>query len=175
MSQDRNLALCPIELPGHVERDPTVTGSAPEPPVSFGLAAAPFYEAFVLWRSGKDSNPHLCPRPVIWRSLRLSYRGIWRGERGSNPQTPLGVTRVAGGPDTITASPHICIYDYREYSYLSPSTSSFSMHSQQPYSILHIKRTQPTSLTLPWLGPNSPMHFYLRLCRQIPENNGIAD
>lgn len=75
MSQDRNLALCPIELPGHVERDPTVTGSAPEPPVSFGLAAAPFYEAFVLWRSGKDSN---LQRPFDLTRLPTGPRTNWR-------------------------------------------------------------------------------------------------
>ena len=146
---------------------PIVTGSDPESPVSFSLATTPFYEAFVFWRSGKDSNlqrlaPHRLSKPAayrlahrcIWRRIKdlnlwspcglsgfrnrrnrpalpilrmvpqrgidpptrgssirrstfLSYRGIWRRERGSNPQTPNGVTCLADRPDTITASLHL--------------------------------------------------------------------
>ena len=227
MSQDRNLALCPIELPGHVERDSYChrisSGTAGlvrfgghsflrsvcivaqrkglEPSKTFRSHPASNRAAYQLahrcmWRRIEDLNLwspcelcgfrnrrirptlpilHMAPREGLEPSPLSQIRNlalspvelpgrIGVGRRTRTLKHLFDVTRVAGRPDTITASPHICLFDYREYSYLSPSTSSFSMHSQQPYSILHIKRTQPTSLTLPWLGPNSPMYFYLRLC-----------
>ena len=168
---------------------PIVTGSDPESPVSFSLATTPFYEAFVFWRSGKDSNlqrlaPHRLSKPAayrlahrcMWRRIKdlnlwspcglsgfrnrrnrpalpilrmvpqrgieppsrgssirrstfLSYRGIWRRERGLEPSNTKRrhlLSRQAGYHYRIST------FDYREYSYLSPSISSFSMHFQQP-------------------------------------------
>ena len=73
---------------------PIVTGSDPESPVSFSLATTPFYEAFVFWRSGKDSNlqrlaPHRLSKPAAYR---LAHRCMWRRIKDLNLWSPCGLS-----------------------------------------------------------------------------------
>ena len=40
-------------------------------------------------------------KEIEWQQREIRYyHSIWREGRGSNPQTPFDVIRVAGGPDT---------------------------------------------------------------------------
>ena len=96
----------PIGAPLHMAQDrgfeplePLRAQRFSKPPQS-ASSANPAYGAPERDRTSdaRNFNPPL---------YHLSYRGKWRRERDSNPQTPFGVTRVAGGPDTITASLHL--------------------------------------------------------------------